>query len=137
MDTSTVDQAYGQLQAEFQDVAKSVQEFAEKMQAAAQAGDANAKEWLLDLKQIALDIKDEQVQVNALLQAIHGMVDNANQQIAQMPQVQQMPQQPMAGGIFGGGGGGGFGGFLHGGFGQAMMMGAGVGIGDELIQSIF
>jgi hypothetical protein len=137
MDTSTVDQAYGQLQAEFEDVAKSVQTLAEKLQTAAGSGDANAKEWLLDLKQVALDVKDEQVQVNTLLQAIHQLVANSEQQLAQMPQVQQMPQQQMGGGLFGGGGGGGFGGFLHGGFGQAMMVGAGVGIGDELIQSIF
>ena len=35
MDTSTIDQAYGQLQGEFQDVAGSVQALAEKMQTAA------------------------------------------------------------------------------------------------------
>jgi small-conductance mechanosensitive channel len=136
MDTATIDQAYGQLQAEFQDVAKSVQELAEKLQAASQAGNTDAKEWLLDLKQIALDVKDEQVQVNTLLQAIHSYVDNSNQQFQQMPQYQQMPQH--GGGLFGGRGGGGmFGNFLGGGFGQAMAMGAGFGLGDDLINSIF
>lgn len=137
MDTSTIDQTYGQLQAEFQDVAKSVQELAGKLQAAAQAGNPDAKEWLLDLKQIALDVKDEQVQVNTLLQAIHSYIDNSNQQIQQMPAYQQMPQQ-MGGGMFGGRGGGGmFGNFLGGGFGHAMAMGAGLGLGDDLINSIF
>lgn len=134
MDTSTIDQAYGQLQTEFQDVAKSVQALAEKLQAAAQGGDDNAKEWLLDLKQIALDVKDEQIQVNTLLQAIHGFIDSSNQQLQQ--QAQQMPQ-PMQQGMFGGGGRGMFGGLLGGGFGQAMMMGAGIGLGDDLINSIF
>lgn len=138
MDSSSIDQAYGQLQSEFQDVAKSIQALAEKLQTADQGGDANAKEWLLDLKQIALDVKDEQVQVNALLQAIHSYVDNSNQQLQQ--QVQQMPQ-PMMGGLGGmlGGGrrGGMFGGLLGGGFGQAMEVGAGIGLGDELINSIF
>lgn len=139
MDTATIDQAYGQLQAEFQDVAKSVQELAGKLQAASQAGNADAKEWLLDLKQIALDVKDEQVQVNELLQAIHGFVANSNQQLQQMPQYQQAPQQ--GGGMFGGGGMGGgggmFGSFLGGGFGRAIEMGAGIGLGDQLINSIF
>ena len=136
MDTATIDQAYGQLQAEFQDVAKSVQELAGKLQAASQAGNSDAKEWLLDLKQIALDVKDEQVQVNELLQAIHGFVANSNQQMQQMPQYQQPQQQ---GGMFGGGGGRGgmFGGFLGGGFGRAMEMGAGIGLGEDLINSIF
>jgi hypothetical protein len=136
MDTSTIDQAYGQLQAEFQDVAKSIQALAEKLQTAAQGGDQNAKEWLLDLKQVALDVKDEQVQVNSLLQAIHGFIDNSNQQLQQMPQQQMSPQM---GGMFGGGGRGGgmFGGFLNGGFGRAMEMGAGIGLGEDLINSIF
>ena len=137
MDTSTIDQAYGQLQAEFQDVAKSVQELAGKLQAASQSGDANAKEWLLDLKQIALDVKDEQVQCNMLLQAIHGFVDNANQQVQQQAVQYQQPGMG-GGGMFGGGGRGGmFGGFLGGGFGRAMEMGAGIGLGEDLINSIF
>ena len=130
MDTATIDQAYGQLQAEFQDVAKSVQELAGKLQAASQAGNSDAKEWLLDLKQIALDVKDEQVQVNEVLQAIHGFVASSNQQM------QQAPQQQGGGGM-GGGRGGMFGGFLGGGFGRAMEMGAGIGLGEDLINSIF
>ena len=78
MDTSSIDQAYGQLQAEFQDVAKSVQTLAEKLQAAAQGGDTNAREWLLDLKQIALDVKDEQIQATGLLQEIHRWADDSH-----------------------------------------------------------
>ena len=138
MDISSIDQAYGQLQAEFQDVAKSVQTLAEKLQAAAQAGDQNAREWLLDLKQIALDVKDEQMQVGALLQAIHAFVDSSNQQLQQ--QFAQVPAQYTQGGLLGGGGsrgGGMFGGFLGGGFGQAIEMGAGIGLGEDLINSIF
>lgn len=83
MDTATIDQAYGQLQGEFQDVARSIQALAEKLQAAAQAGDTNAPEWLLDLKQVAL------------------------------------------------------GGFLNSGFGRAMELGAGIGLGEDIINSIF
>jgi hypothetical protein len=141
MDTSSIDQAYGQLQTEFKDVADSIQGLAAKLQSAAQGGDANAKEWLLDLRQVALDVKDEQVQVNALLSTIHGFVDNANQQLqmeSQQMQGGQMGRGGMGGGMFGGGRGGGmFGGFLGGGFGRAMEMGAGIGLGEDLINRIF
>ena len=136
MDTETVDQQYTQLQTEFADVAKSVQEFAAKLQTAAQGGDSNAKEWLLDLKQIAIDVKDEQMQVNNLLTAIHGFVASANQapppvyaQPVQQPVQQQVYPQQRRGGMFGN--------FLSGGFGQAMEMGAGIGLGEDLINSIF
>jgi hypothetical protein len=145
MDTSTIDQAYGQLQGEFQDVAKSIQALAEKLAAAADGGDANAKEWQLDLKQVALDVKDEQLQVNTLLQAIHSFVDDSNKQLQQ--QAEQMPQHMrggmmgggmMGGGMMGGGMmGGPFSGFLGGGFGRAMEMGAGIGLGEDLISKIF
>ncbi len=151
MDTETIDQEYNQLQTEFQDVANTVQEFAAKLQAAAQGGDQNAREWLLDLKQIALDIKDEQMQVTALLQAIHGWATNQAQAAAAPPPPPPPQQQPQATyqappqpvyvqqgpGMYGGGGRGGFGGFLNSGFGRAMEMGAGIGLGQDLINNIF
>lgn len=140
MDTQTIDQAYGQLQTEFQDVAKTVQALAEKMQTAEKAGDANAHEWLLDLKQIAMDVNDEQMQANLLLQAIHAFV---SEQVQAAPAAAAppagYPQQPIAAGVGGilGGGAGPFAGFLGGGFGRAMELGAGVGLGSSLISSIF
>src|SRR5579862_5463265 len=79
MDATKIDQEFEQLQAEFQDVAKTVQSLAAKMQAAAKAGDANASEWLGDLKQVAQDVDDEQTQVKALLVAIHGFVGDLAQ----------------------------------------------------------
>src|SRR5580693_9371262 len=95
MDIATIDQQYGQLQTEFQDVAKSVGDFAQKLQGAAQAGDQNAREWLLDLKQIALDIKDEQMQVNALLTAIHAWATTTSQAPPPPAQVSYVqPAQP-------------------------------------------
>ncbi len=133
MDTATIDQAYNQVQTEFQDVATTVAALAQKLQNAAAGGDPNAREWLLDLKQVALDVKDEQMQVNNLLSAIHAFVANANQAppiYAQQPIQQVYPQQQQRGG-------GMFGNFLHGGFGQAIEMGAGIGLGDQLINSIF
>ena len=138
MDTAAIDQEYSQLQTEFQDVAKSVEGFAQKLQAAAQGGDQNAKEWLLELKQIALDIKDEQMQVNNLLTALHQFVANADQQMQQAaaaPPQQVVVQQPGMGRM--GMGGGMFGGLLGGGFGRAMEMGAGIGLGQDLINNLF
>jgi len=140
MDTSSIDQAYGRLQTEFQDVAKSIQALAEKLQAASQGGDANAKEWLLDLKQVARDVKDEQIQVNTLLQAIHGFVDASNQQLQQQQQPQQM-SQPMGGGM-----GGGCSAAVAGRDVRRIPRrrlwpgdgdGAGIGLGEDLINSIF
>jgi hypothetical protein len=47
------------------------------------------------------------------------------------------PQQ-MGGGMFGGGGSGGMlGGLLNSGFGRTMEVGAGIGLGEDLINSIF
>jgi hypothetical protein len=160
MDADTIDQEYEKLQTEFQDVAKTVQGLAEKMQAAEKAGDDNATAWLSDLKQIAQDISDEQSQANTLLQAIHSFVSNAAQlqdgegddkpplyAAGHAPEAESQQQEPIyqqPGGMFGGGGtmgggmmGGPFGGFLGGGFGRAMMMGGGIGLGEGLISSIF
>jgi alanyl-tRNA synthetase len=158
MDADTIDEEYEKLQTEFQDVAKTVQSLAEKMQAAEKAGDSNATEWLSDLKQVAQDISDEQSQANTLLQAIHSFVGNAAQiqygegddktplyasghEPEQASKQQQLvSQQPgmFGGGMMGGGMmGGPFGGFLGGGFGRAMMMGGGIGLGESLIGSIF
>lgn len=162
MDATTIDHEFEQLQAEFQDVAKTVQSLAEKMQAAEQAGDANATEWLADLKQVAQDVDDEQAQVQKLLLAIHGFVGSVAQ-AQQAPAAEEKPplfapghepqeeepqQAPpqrhgmlggMLGGMMGGGmlGGGMFGGYYGGGFGRAMEMGMAMNLGANLVSSIF
>jgi hypothetical protein len=162
MDATTIDQEFEQLQAEFQDVAKTVHGLAAKMQAAEKAGDANASEWLADLKQVAQDIDDEQVQVQKLLLAIHGFVGSLDQTqqadageekpplFAPGHEPQEQASQPtapqhhgmlggMLGGMMGGGmmGGGMFGGYYSGGFGQAMEMGMAMNLGANLVSSIF
>ncbi len=163
MDATTIDQEFEQLQAEFEDVAKTVQGLAEKMRAAEAAGDGNATEWLADLKQVAQDIDDEQAQVKKLLLAIHGFVgDVAQTQHASTteekpplfapghePQEEEATQQPglqrhgmlggLLGGMMGGGmlGGGMFGGYYGGGFGRAMEMGMAMNLGANLVSSIF
>jgi hypothetical protein len=146
MDIQTVNNQYGQLQVQAQQTVGELQSLAQKMQAAAQAGNMDAREWLLDLKSIALAIRAEQNQVAGLLQSIQAMLAN-QQQAPQGPwggPQQGYPQQPMPpqgfpqqgygypqqqGGILGS--------FLNSGFGRAMQMGVGFGIGEEIIDKIF
>lgn len=137
MDVATVDNSYNQLQQQAQQTAQLIQTLAGKLQAAANSGDSNAREWLLDLKEIALGVRDEESQTSNLLQAIHAMIDNHVQQVGAPPvqQVQPQYQQPMQG--YAPMGGGMLQRFLGGGFGRAIATGAGFGIGDQLIQDIF
>ncbi|MGD0062316.1 MAG: hypothetical protein ABSB76_02610, partial [Streptosporangiaceae bacterium] len=76
MDPETIDQNYAQLQQQGQQTAALIQTLAGKLQAAAAAGDSNAREWMLDLKEITLGVQQEEGQVSLLLQSIHSMVDN-------------------------------------------------------------
>jgi len=157
MDTETIDQEYEKLKGEFDDVATTVQALATKMQAAEQAGDKNATDWLADLKQIAQDINDEQTQAKVVLLALHSFIagvaqgqDEASDSSSDKPpllapgheQAAAPPQQPvyaqrgpmMGGGMFGGGM---FGGYMGGGFARSMEMGAAMGLGSSLVSSIF
>ena len=152
MDPQTVDQNYAQLQQQGQQTASLIQALAGKLQTAAAAGDTNAREWMLDLKEIALGVQQEEGQVSLLLQSIHSMVDNHVQSGGQpgfqqqgyqqgyQPGYQQQgyqPQYQQQGGMGGMGGGGFLQSFLGGGFGRAIVTGAGFGIGDDIINKIF
>ena len=137
MDSETIDQNYAQLEQQAQQTTQLIQTLAGKLQTASAAGDPNAREWLLDLKEITLGVQQEQGQTSLLLQSIHAMIDNHVQTAAAAPQPQYQ-QAPMMGGAMGGMGGGGMlQRFLGGGMGHAMMAGAGFGIGDQLINQIF
>ncbi|MGH3202003.1 MAG: hypothetical protein ACRDP5_08125 [Streptosporangiaceae bacterium] len=149
MDPETVDQNYAQLQQQGQQTAALIQALAGKLQTAAAAGDSNAREWMLDLKEITLGVQQEEGQMSLLLQSIHSMVDNhvqagpqpQYQQQQQQPQYQQ--QQPQYQQQYqpqyqqGPGGMGTLQRFLGGGFGRAIVTGAGFGIGDDIINKIF
>ena len=154
MDIQTIDSNYNQLQSQAQQTVAELKELAVKLQAAAQAGDPNAREWFLDLKSIALAIQAEQNQVSNLLQSLHNFVE-VQQTQAQQPQVQQLPPQtspwgnqppgypPPNNGYYPqqnnmqGNMGGLLGGLLNSGFGRAIVTGAGFGIGDDIINKIF
>ena len=157
MDTETVDRQFSALQQQAQQTAKLIQTLADKLSAATSAGDPNAREWALDLKEIALAIRDEQSTTTELLQAIHAVVDNHVATVEPAPAVQAAPsyypppagqyaqppqyqapyqpqyqpeyQQAPAGGALHR--------FLGGRFGQAIVTGAGIGIGDDIVNSIF
>ncbi|MEU0498345.1 hypothetical protein [Mycobacterium sp. NPDC006124] len=147
---ATVDQRFGELQRRTQQTAGLVAALAGKLSRA--EGDPNAREWSLDLREIALALRDEQSTTTELLQAIHAVVDGHVQQASaaapppvqpnyRQPQYQQ-PQQwqpryapqyqsPPAQG------GGTLQRFLGGRFGQAIVTGAGIGIGDDIVNGIF
>jgi hypothetical protein len=155
VDPQTIDQNYAQLQQQGQQTASLLQTLAGKLQTAAAAGDSNAREWMLDLKEIALGVQQEEGQVSLLLQSIHSMVDNHVQSTGQPGYQQGYQQQPgyqpgyqqqqpqyqqqgyQQGGMGGMGGGGMLQSFLGGGFGRAIVSGAGFGIGDDIINKIF
>lgn len=153
MDVQTIDRQYEQLQNQSQQTVQALQALGGKLQAAAQGGDQQAREWLLDLRELALAFRSEQDQVSNLLQALHGFVANeAQNQAAAVPPQQggwnqnpsfAQPQQPVYPQPQQGfappqqQGGGMLGGFLNSGFGRAIEMGAGFGIGDDLINKIF
>jgi signal transduction histidine kinase len=141
MDIQTIDQQYQQLQAEAQQVGQQLQTLAGKLQAAAQGGNTDAREWLLDLREVALGIQAEQQQMTQVLQAIHAMWQNQAQQLQAMPAAMPgylpagMAQNAAAvqqGGLMGA-----LDGFLNSGFGRAIEMGAGFGLGDDLINKLF
>lgn len=149
MDVQTIDQQYTQLQTQAQQTIGELTTLADKLRTAAQSGNQDAREWMLDLKEIALAMQAEQNQVAALLQALHGFVANQAPQAGASPWGSQpaqpwgnqpqapsypqpsYPQRPM------GGAGGMLGGFLNSGFGRAIEMGAGFGLGDDLINGLF
>ena len=130
MNVQTIDQQYRQLQAQSQQTAQALQLLGSKLQAAAQGGDQQAREWPLDLRELALAVRSEQDQMSNLLQALHGFVASEAQMQSQMapPQRQQgreqaiypqpqpgyAPPQQQAGGMLGG--------FLNSGFGRAIEM---------------
>jgi hypothetical protein len=133
MDIQTIDQQYSQLQNASQQVYQELQSLAAKLQAESANGNQNAREWVLDLKEVALAIQSQQQQTMNLLQAIHGFVANQNQAYntgyGQPSFIQGgAPMAPPSGGLSG---------FLQSGFGRSIVTGLGFGIGDDLINKIF
>jgi hypothetical protein len=142
MGIQTIDQQYSPLQGASQQVEQEIKELATKLQAESTSGNSQAREWVLDLKEIALAVQSQQQQTMNLLQAIHGFVANQNQAYSQgYPQAVQAGY-PQPGFVPGSSpmpaqSAGGLGGFLQSGFGRAMEMGLGFGLGDDLMRKLF
>ena len=159
MDVQDIDNQYAQVQEQSKHTAGEIGTLAENFLAATQSGNQDAREWMLDLKEITLAIQAEQNQIAALLQALHAFALNQPAAASPMPQAPpspwagsqpappwagqpqtppgyapQMPypQQQPPGSV-----GGMLGNFMNSGFGGAISMGAGFGIGDGVINSIF
>jgi len=76
VDIDTVDPQFSTLQQQAQQTASLIATLAGKLSTAAAGGDSNAREWGLDLKEIALAVRDEQSTTTELLQAIHALIGN-------------------------------------------------------------
>jgi uncharacterized phage infection (PIP) family protein YhgE len=134
----TIDNEFAKLKQQAGSTAQAIADFSQKLQTAADGGNTQAKEWLLDLKSLALKVREEELQVQSLLQAVHDFtVSNLSEsqeqqqvmaQPAYVPQPAYGYQQGAAGGVLGR--------FLGGGFGRAIVTGAGFGIGDDIINRI-
>jgi hypothetical protein len=96
--------------------------------------------WTLPMSIVGDQVQQEQLQMQALLQALHDLTVNhlSNPEPApvqyQAPQPTYAPQPAYA--VQSGGGGGMLSRFMGGGFGRAIAMGAGFGLGDDIINSI-
>ena len=91
MDIQTIDGQYQQLQSQAQQTTAAIGSLAAKLQDAAKGGNQDAREWLLDLKEIALAMQAEQNQVGLLLQALHAFVVNQPPQVMAPPPGQPGP----------------------------------------------
>lgn len=141
---NTIDQNFSQLQAQGQRTVASIQGLAQKLQAAAAAGDQQAREWLLDLKGVTLEFQQEQNQANLLLQSVHNYAAEMEsrvrqaqtppttsyqqpgyqQPVYQQPVYQQPVYQRRSGGLMQT-------------FGTMAAAGAGWAIGEDIINDIF
>ena len=148
LDIATIDQQYQLLEQESAQLGQVIDVLASKMQT---SGDDKAKEWLLDLKGITLQIQQEQLQVQSLLQALHGFVISTLQAppppaVAVQPLAQTAPTSPgylqdSASSLAESPHGGMLSHFSGSNFGRSVTSGMGMGVGfglaDSLIGSIF
>nr|WP_230844477.1 hypothetical protein [Acetobacter pasteurianus] len=130
MDIQAIDQTYNQFQAQAQQSATALQTLCAKMQTAADGGDMQAREWLLDLKELALSLRDEQSQVINLLQALHTALATQVQQNVAPPQPSALSTvKPEVENVLND--------VINSGFAHSLASGAGFGIGNTLINKLF
>lgn len=139
-DVEAIEAAYARLQAQAEETIASMRTLSTKFQAASTAGDLNAREWNLDLREVAMAVRAEQLQVASLMRGMHDfVVRNAHQPVASAQpspppaEVQYEQPAPRGGGLLSR--------FLHGGLGSSLARGAGLGlgfgVGESIIDDIF
>lgn len=141
MDTTSLQQQYTQLQQLFQQNRQTLQGMAQKLQPRIEGGDSDAREMLLDLREVAIGIQQEQQQAMNMLQMalqtlsqqdLPGAGGQARPALGPVYQAQpQRSQPPIAQG------GGLLSEFMHSGIGRAIGWGAGFAIGEDIINDIF
>lgn len=124
MDIQTIDQTAATLQEQAQKSSEAVQALAGKLQAASDSGNTDAREWLLDLREIALSFQAEQQQVVALLQALHTAWSTQAPAASVATPVIQKTEGLVSS-------------LMNSGFGQALANGAGFSIGDDIVKKLF
>jgi len=135
-DVDSIDAAHTRLRAQADQTVAAIRNLSGKLQAATAEGNSSAREWNLDLREVALALQAEQQEVARLVQALHDfVVNNAHQpvvaappQAVAPPQPQYQPQQAQSGGLLSR--------FLHGRFGSSVAQGAGIGLGFGMAESI-
>jgi lipopolysaccharide biosynthesis regulator YciM len=123
MDYQTAVQQIQQVQQQAQDTVSKIQALAQKI-AASVADKTNARELVMDLREVALGVQQEQQQAMAVLQQLGQYIQTLEGELSTHPTTQVQPR--------GWGGGGGFLSNLT----SGLAMGAGFGLADDLIGSI-
>ena len=83
VDPSNVDREYDRLAEQSRRTADLLRALADKLSARAGQGDPQAREWGLDLREIALAVRDEEQQMKTLLQAMDREADLEVQAVRQ------------------------------------------------------
>lgn len=138
MDNYTLQQQATQLQQLFQQNRQNLQQMAQRLQARVTQGDPDAREMLLDLREAAIGIQQEQQQAMALIQQLAQAAPTPAQPVQQpvLSSGYAVPAQAQAP-VSGSSGGGLFSELAHSGIGRAIALGAGFAIGEDIVDDIF
>jgi hypothetical protein len=121
---------YNEIDMQFQQLQQAMQETENRLSGVVQqlrgSNNPEIREMEYSLRELALSLRQERVMVSDLLSGMHARYSQSfGQASAPQPTVGQSPS------------GGFLSDFLNSGFGRAIEMGAGFGIGDDLINKLF
>ncbi|MHB1587845.1 MAG: hypothetical protein ACYCRH_12750 [Acidiferrobacteraceae bacterium] len=127
MDYSNASQQVAQVQQQSQGVLQGIQSFAQKLSSAA-PDPTTAREWAMDLKEVALSIQSQNQSITLLLNQMADYIKDLEQQLATHPNP-SMQSRGWSSSL----GGGSFLGNVTSGLG----LGAGLAVGEDLIGGLF